>query len=305
MSKVKIEGNASGTGTLTIAAPNTNSDYSVTLPEVTGGEFVVTDSSGNVLVGKTSSSINTAGHTLFPTGYADHVRDGDVCLRLNRQTSDGEIVNFRKDGSTVGSIGADSGDLYIGTGDTGVRFRDAGDDILPFNTSTGADRDAAVDLGDASSRFKDLYLSGGVYLGGTGSANHLDDYETGTITNIGVKDSPTGNAATGSFSGTYVKIGDMVFCDIFLSNINTSGLTSSNTMYFTGLPFTATQTAYGSVQLDRITFSGFVQAQVGSGAAYGVFRENVSSAQDTSLLVSDVYANGGSDIYFSVAYSVA
>jgi len=54
MSKVKIEGNASGTGTLTIAAPNTNSDYSVTLPEVSGGEFVVTDSSGNVGIGTSS-----------------------------------------------------------------------------------------------------------------------------------------------------------------------------------------------------------------------------------------------------------
>ena len=31
-------------------------------------------------------------------------------------------------------------------------------------------------------RFKDLYLSGGVYLGGTGSANQLDDYEEGTWT---------------------------------------------------------------------------------------------------------------------------
>jgi hypothetical protein len=231
MSKVKIEGNASGTGTLTIAAPNTNSDYSVTLPEVTGGEFVVTDSSGNVLVGKTSSSINTAGHTLFPTGYADHVRDGDVCLRLNRQTSDGEIVNFRKDGSTVGSIGADSGDLYIGTGDTGVRFRDAGDDILPFNTSTGADRDAAVDLGDASSRFKDLYLSGGVYLGGTGSANHLDDYEEGTWTVT-----TTTGTVNGIAHGKYTKVGNVVHAQIFVQGI--SDTTSSNVLEFS-LPFAA------------------------------------------------------------------
>jgi hypothetical protein len=30
-------------------------------------------------------------------------------------------------------------------------------------------------------RFKDLYLSGGVYLGGTVAANKLDDYETGDL----------------------------------------------------------------------------------------------------------------------------
>jgi hypothetical protein len=54
MSRVKIEGNASGTGTFTIAAPNSNTDYSLTLPETTGGEFVVTDSSGNVGIGTSS-----------------------------------------------------------------------------------------------------------------------------------------------------------------------------------------------------------------------------------------------------------
>jgi len=36
MSKVALTGNASGTGTLTVAAPNTNSDYTLTLPESTG-----------------------------------------------------------------------------------------------------------------------------------------------------------------------------------------------------------------------------------------------------------------------------
>jgi hypothetical protein len=36
MSLVAISGNASGTGTLTIAAPNTNNNYTLTLPEATG-----------------------------------------------------------------------------------------------------------------------------------------------------------------------------------------------------------------------------------------------------------------------------
>lgn len=36
MSLVQISGNASGTGTLTIAAPNTNSNFTLTLPELTG-----------------------------------------------------------------------------------------------------------------------------------------------------------------------------------------------------------------------------------------------------------------------------
>ena len=49
MSNVKIQGNASGTGSLTIAAPNTNTDRTLTLP----------DNSGTVL----TSSSNLAGVT--------------------------------------------------------------------------------------------------------------------------------------------------------------------------------------------------------------------------------------------------
>ena len=36
MSKITLSGNASGTGTLTIASPNTNSDRTLTLPDSTG-----------------------------------------------------------------------------------------------------------------------------------------------------------------------------------------------------------------------------------------------------------------------------
>ena len=52
MSKVKIQGNASGTGTLTISAPNTNVDRSLTLPD--GAGEILTSSS-------TLSSSNLSG----------------------------------------------------------------------------------------------------------------------------------------------------------------------------------------------------------------------------------------------------
>jgi hypothetical protein len=47
MSKVALTGNASGTGTLTVAAPNTNSDYTLTLPQITDTILTATgDGSG-------------------------------------------------------------------------------------------------------------------------------------------------------------------------------------------------------------------------------------------------------------------
>jgi hypothetical protein len=48
MSLVAISGNASGTGTLTIAAPNTNTDYTLTLPTNTG-TLLSTASTGQVI----------------------------------------------------------------------------------------------------------------------------------------------------------------------------------------------------------------------------------------------------------------
>jgi len=50
MSKVKIKGNASGTGVLTIEAPNTDTDSTITLPDGTG-ELIQADASGNVGIG--------------------------------------------------------------------------------------------------------------------------------------------------------------------------------------------------------------------------------------------------------------
>jgi hypothetical protein len=64
------------------------------------------DSSGNLLVGTTSSSSSTAGIKLYPQGTAAFVRSGVQPLLLNRLTSDGDIALFQKDGTTVGSIGS-------------------------------------------------------------------------------------------------------------------------------------------------------------------------------------------------------
>jgi hypothetical protein len=126
-------------------------------------------------------------------------------MYLNRLTSDGDIIRLYKDSATtVGSIGTRADLLKIGTGDVGLLFNSTSDAILPENIDGGAGRDAAIDLGVAGARFKDLYLSGGVYLGGRGAANLLDDYEEGTWTPV--PDVGTFSSAT----GTYTKIGNLV-----------------------------------------------------------------------------------------------
>ena len=213
---------------------------------------ITIDSSENVLVGAsavgmgTSSSV-TGAAIRGSIGYLEIARDGDSAARLNRQSSDGSIIDFAKDGSTVGSIGAKSDDAYIGTGDTGVRFNDGNDQIWPVGAS-GASRDAAIDLGNSGVRFKDLYLSGGVYLGGTGAANKLDDVETGTFV-VDLTWSTPGNSSVSYLArtGQYVKVGRMVTFQLQNRlNIVTKGTASGN-VTITGFPFAFLNTGgYGS-----------------------------------------------------------
>ena len=162
---------------------------------------VTIDASENVLVGKTATAFGTAGTVLRGdnAGLLQSTRAG-VSLELNRISSDGNIIDLAKDGTTVGSIGSSSGKLKVSSVNTGLIFGDAFDEIYPLTNGV-------TTLGDAGAKFKDLYLSGGVYLGGTGAANKLDDYEEGTWT-------PTfGGGMTITYPSTtarYTKVGTLV-----------------------------------------------------------------------------------------------
>jgi hypothetical protein len=200
------------------------------------------DSSGNLLVGATSDSILDLGARLKSNGIVSATRNGGNPLFVNRLGSDGEIVDIRKDGSTIGSIGVDSFDLVIGKADTGVKFERSGPDrISPFAVDTNSVRDGGISLGGVDDRFKDLYLSGGVYLGGTGSANKLDDYEEGAWTPVLTDGTATKTLRT----GLYTKIGDTVHISFNADgqsgfDLVNQGFGSSH-VYITGVPFSARQ----------------------------------------------------------------
>jgi hypothetical protein len=59
MSLVKIQGNASGTGEFTIAAPNSNTNYTLTLPTATG--TIITTAGGAAISGTTGAFTTTVG----------------------------------------------------------------------------------------------------------------------------------------------------------------------------------------------------------------------------------------------------
>ena len=127
------------------------------------------DASGNLLVGKTSADNTTQGIRLLGSaGFASFVRAEGEPIVVNRLTDDGDLIEFRKDGAPVGSIGSASGaTTYIDGGSqfAGLQFGGDGSSegrITPRRN--GASADAATDLGTSSLRFKDLYLSGGINI---------------------------------------------------------------------------------------------------------------------------------------------
>jgi hypothetical protein len=62
------------------------------------------DTSGNLLVGKTSSSGGTAGIELAPAGQVIATRSGGAAGYFNRLTSDGSLISINRSNTEVGSI---------------------------------------------------------------------------------------------------------------------------------------------------------------------------------------------------------
>ena len=158
----------------------------------------------------------------------------------NLLASNGTILGLQANGTSVGSIGTSGGATYFGSADSGIMFN--GVNQNPTNgTSTRVDN--TNDLGASSYRYKDIYLGGGAFLGGTATANKLDDYEEGTFTATLTAVNPPSSPPTAT--GKYVKVGNMCHFVIYrFSAANTTG--ASGHMRITGLPFTCGKSTYTS-----------------------------------------------------------
>jgi len=216
------------------------------------------DSSGNLLVGTTDVDIGSA---TSGSGFSYKANNGALqiarqassatkpALVLNTTGVDSSILDFRKDGADVGIVGTSGGYFFINGGNSGgthagLRFINNAS-IRPCN-NVGNDLDATLDLGTANARFEDLYLSGGVYLGGTGSANKLDDYEDGSWT-----PAIDGLTLTTPY-GTYTKIGTLVTAQFTFVVPNN---TSTANAVLSGIPFTAASNTAAGRSIGFLTYN--------------------------------------------------
>jgi hypothetical protein len=127
-------------------------------------------STGDFLVGTTDSTPVGSGSngTAIGNGIIESLKYKGASLKLDRygdsnNSNDGSIIEFYSGSSgQVGSIGVDVGDLTIYSttaSHAGLKF---GNTVILPTDNSGSNADNAISLGVAGTRFKDLYLSGGL-----------------------------------------------------------------------------------------------------------------------------------------------
>lgn len=118
MSKIALQGNISGTGTLTIAAPNTSTDRTLTLPDATGA--VVLADATQTLTNKTIDASQLSGNVAAARVTTALNASGSAPIFACRAW-----VRFNGYNGSIAASGNVSSVTYNGTGQSTVNFSTA------------------------------------------------------------------------------------------------------------------------------------------------------------------------------------
>jgi len=165
----RIYGDNSGIMILSADAGNTAAGSSMRF-NVDATERVRIDSSGNFLVGKTTTALNTTGSYIAASGLTALTTDSQRPLILNRKTNDGDLIEFNQDGSQVGSIKNSTTNIditattdvrIIGGSGAGFRTGSSSNNLALIPLRNSADSDNTGDIGIGSVRFDDIFATNG------------------------------------------------------------------------------------------------------------------------------------------------
>ena len=238
-----------GTSVVLDTGATVSDSIQITVFDVFSAADTVSKADGGTFDGAVALAGGVSGNIANVSGDMTIDVAGDIIL-----DADGGDVTIKDGGSSIGAISNISSDLsiYSLTGNhKGLRFGNA--QIVPTNNA-GADSDNTTDLGGTSNRFKDLYLSSGVRVGGTGTANLLDDYEEGTHSFTEI----SGQASITTNRGNYTKIGRLVMLH---ASVTVGSNTNSNPLNLS-LPFASSINGYylggGNVSYTDLSTSDYV-----------------------------------------------
>ena len=255
------------------------------------------------------ASLNRIGiGTSTPTSKLTVTSSSSSPLAVNRSNANGTMIDLQANGTTKSVIGYNSNnEVFVRTDLGGLRFSHTS--FRPTITGYNSNDDAA-DLGTSTNRFKDLYLSSGIFLGGNASANKLDDYEEGTFTPV-LSDASSGgtNASAANIFGYYTKIGDTVNVIINFTNIVTTGMTATNSLFIQSLPFASSatirqaQTVYVSqIGGGLANTSTGIQVLLNPSSSVLEMKNLTFGGGTAGLEVSTINTNGSGDLWFNLTY---
>jgi|TARA_B100001964_G_scaffold104308_1_gene116530 hypothetical protein len=116
MAKVKIQGHASGTGILTVTAPNTSTDRTITLPDATG-TLLNSDGDGSNLTG--INAIDGTDLTIVTGDIVFGTAGKGICLGVTSNT-DGNTLDDYEEGTWTPSLDATGDSISVSyTSNTG------------------------------------------------------------------------------------------------------------------------------------------------------------------------------------------
>jgi len=277
------------------------------------------DEDGNFLL-NTIISNNTLDHVeLRPDGTircsdvrstAANVTGGvgssvEAPVVINRTDNDGSMLNLQQGSTTQIRFHSTSGNKPIIVEPSGNGIKITPDSLQPRTYNNGT-YDDEMNLGATATRFKNLYLSGGVFLGGTGNANLLNDYEEGTWT-CGIANSAGDETSSTTVAGQYTKIGRLVHVSVAITGINTDAF-SGGSLRITGLPF-AVKNSTHSRGNGVAQFNNFDDANAGKYFVQGVqntetaqIKYNINNGTAASVDVAKLNSSDTSAIIMDLTY---
>jgi hypothetical protein len=202
------------------------------------------DASGNVLVGMTTANafaLTSGGGMHFnPNSDTTIARSGaGAALIVNKTDQQGTAVQFRQGGVQVGAISSFAGaDISIGTDTTGLRFYDGSNGtggngiFVPWNVTANSARDAQINLGSSSERFRSVYLSSQVYVGTTISNPGIGNTTVGVVVNDNNIAASRSGAASFSLNRS-TTIGTVADFRYNGAGVGAISVNASNTTYLT------------------------------------------------------------------------
>lgn len=162
--------------------------------------------------------------------------------------------------------------------------------------------DGTIALRDVAGTFSALQT----FSAGIKFANQtLNYYNFSTWTPVVADATTGGNVASGTFNGTWLRIGNFVHVGIRLSNINTAGMTAGNVLVVRGFPFTSLNNANyrisGVPVMSNVAFTGSLSVGMGPNVTFANFAKTTTGAAVANLIVSD-FTSGTALAQFSLNY---